>query len=256
MPGPMRLGPRGFLTEEEKANQPKVTKELLGRILGYLKPYWLQFLLVFAAILLSAVIGLQPSIITGRIVDEALVGKDLALLIKLLIAAFITMAASQIIGVLERYINSWISQRIIFDMRNQMYDHLQHMPHAFFSTEKQGDIITRMNTDIAGVSTVISGTLTNIVSNAATVITTVPPMSISSPSASTGKTTTIRGLTLPTSPVAAHWNCSWAPTPGNNGKRGMMHITKQLQQLLLVMLVMLPVGRLDKSGKAGVRATA
>ena len=173
MPGPMRLGPRGFLTEEEKANQPKVTKELLGRILGYLKPYWLQFLLVFAAILLSAVIGLQPSIITGRIVDEALVGKDLALLIKLLIAAFITMAASQIIGVLERYINSWISQRIIFDMRNQMYDHLQHMPHAFFSTEKQGDIITRMNTDIAGVSTVISGTLTNIVSNAATVITTV-----------------------------------------------------------------------------------
>ena len=101
MPGPMRLGPRGFLTEEEKANQPKVTKELLGRILGYLKPYWLQFLLVFAAILLSAVIGLQPSIITGRIVDEALVGKDLALLIKLLIAAFITMAASQIIGVLS-----------------------------------------------------------------------------------------------------------------------------------------------------------
>ena len=167
------LGPRGFLTDEEKQNMPKVTKQLLARILSYLKPYWLQFLLVFAAILLSATVGLLPSIITGRIVDEALVGKDLKLLIQLLLLAFGTMAASQIIGVLESYINAWISQRIIFDMKNQMYDHLQHMPHAFFTAEKQGDIITRMNTDISGVSTVISGTLSSIVSNAATVVTTL-----------------------------------------------------------------------------------
>ena len=167
------LGPRGFLTDEEKQHMPKVTKQLLLRILSYLKPYWLQFLLVFAAILLSATIGLLPSIITGRIVDEALVGKNLKLLIQLLLLAFGTMAASQIIGVLESYINAWISQRIIFDMKNQMYDHLQHMPHSFFTAEKQGDIITRMNTDISGVSTVISGTLSSIVSNVATVVTTL-----------------------------------------------------------------------------------
>ncbi len=173
MAGPRGLGPRGFLTDEEKQNMPTVTKELIFRILGYLKPYWLQFLLVFIAILLSAVVGLYPSIITGRIVDQALGGKDLALLIKLLLLAFGTVMASQIIGVVESYINSWISRRIIFDMKNQMYDHLQHMPHAFFTTEKQGDIITRMNTDISGVSSVISGTLTSIVSNIATVITTL-----------------------------------------------------------------------------------
>ena len=170
---PRGLGPRGFLTDEEKKNKPKVTKQLLLRILFYLKPYWPQFLLVFAAIALSATVGLLPSIITGRIVDEALLGKDMALLIRLLLMAFVTLAASQVIGVLESYINAWISQRIIFDMKNQMYDHLQHMPHAFFTSEKQGDIITRMNTDISGVSTVISGTLSSIVSNFATVVTTL-----------------------------------------------------------------------------------
>ena len=174
MPGPGRgLGPRGFLTEEEKKNMPKVNGALLGRILGYLKPYSLQFLLVFVTILLSAVVGLLPSIITGRIVDEALVGKNMRLLVQLLIMAFVTLTASQVISVLERYINAWISQRIIFDMKNQMYDHLQHMPHAFFTSEKQGDIITRMNTDISGVSSVISGTLSSIVSNIATVVTTL-----------------------------------------------------------------------------------
>ncbi len=173
MAGPGRMGPMRFLTEEEKQNMPKVTKALLVRIMSYLKPYWLQFVFVFAAILISATIGLFPSIITGRIVDEALVGKDMELLIKLLLMAFAALTVSQLVGMLENYINAWISQRIIYDMRNQMYRHLQFMPHSFFTTEKQGDIITRMNTDISGVSSVISGTLSSIVSNIATVVTTL-----------------------------------------------------------------------------------
>ncbi len=171
---PMRgLGPRGFLTDEEKANLPKVDKALIIRILSYLKPYRLQFAFVFITILLSAIVGLLPSIITGRIVDEALINKDMKLLVRLLFMAFATLAASQITGVLESYINAWISQKIIFDMKNQMYRHLQYMPHSFFTTEKQGDIITRMNTDISGVSSIISGTLSSIVSNVAIVITTL-----------------------------------------------------------------------------------
>ncbi len=175
MAGPMggRMGPRGFLTEEEKQNVPKVSWQLIKRILGYLKPYWLQFLLVFVTILISAGVGLLPSIITGRIVNEALVGKDMKLLIQLLIAAFLTLTVSQVIGVLESYINAWISNKIIYDMKNQMYGHLLSMPHAFFTTEKQGDIITRMNSDIAGVSSVISGTLTSIVRNIVIVVTTL-----------------------------------------------------------------------------------
>ena len=173
MPGMHGMGPRGFLTEEEKQSLPVVNAKLLKRILSYLKPYTLQFLLVFLTIILSSVLGLLPSIITGRIVDEALVGKDLSLLIKLLCAAFGTLIASQVIGVLENYINSWISQQIVFDMKNQMYRHLQFMPHAFFTTEKQGDIITRMNSDVGGVASVISGTLTSAVSNFCIVVTTL-----------------------------------------------------------------------------------
>ncbi len=174
MPGPMGgMGPRGFLTDEEKKNVPKVSWALIKRILSYLKPYWPQFLLVFLTILISAGVGLLPSIITGRIVNEALVGKDMKLLVQLLLAAFLTLTVSQVIGVLESYINAWISNKIIFDMKNQMYRHLLSMPHAFFTTEKQGDIITRMNSDISGVSSVISGTLTNIVRNIVVVVTTL-----------------------------------------------------------------------------------
>ena len=157
-------GPRSFLTEEEKQNKPKVTFALLKRILGYLKPYTFQFVLVFLALALSAVLGLMPSVVTGEIVDEIIsVDRSMQQLIELLLLAFTILASSQIISVLEQYINSWISQMIIRDMRNQMYDHLQHMSHSFFTTEKQGDIITRMNSDINGISSVITSVMSNIV---------------------------------------------------------------------------------------------
>ena len=176
MRGPMRIGrgPRGFLTEEEKLNKPKVTKALMLRILGYLKPYKWQFIAVFAALIVSAVLGLFPSVITGKIVDAIVSdSRNIKQLLQLVVLAFVVLSAAQVISVLEQYINSWISQKIIYDMRNQMYDHLQHMPHAFFTNEKQGDIITRMNSDINGVSSVISVMLTSLVSNVLTVATCV-----------------------------------------------------------------------------------
>ena len=134
MRGPMRIGPgpRGFLTDDEKQNKPKLTKELLARILGYLKPYKWYFLLVFAALIISAVLGLLPSIITGAIVDGIISdNRSMAMLIKLVVMAFIVLSAGQIISVIEQYINSWISQKIIYDMRNEMYDHLQHSKQCF-----------------------------------------------------------------------------------------------------------------------------
>ena len=167
------LGPRGFLTDEEKQNKPKVTKELLVRIFSYLKPYWFQLLLVLIIIVISSVVGLLPSLITAKIIDEAILGKDFELLIQLVIAAIVTLGASQIIGVLESYINGWVSQKIVYDMKDEMFEHLQTMPHSFFTSEKQGDIITRMNSDINGVSSAISSTLTSVVSNICTVVTTV-----------------------------------------------------------------------------------
>lgn len=172
-PPPRHRGPRGFLTEEEKQNRPKVTKPLIKRILSYLLPYKWQFLLVFLTLAVSAFLGLFPSVITGKIVDTIVAytgNQNIRSLVSLVILAFAVMVISEVISVLEQYTNSWISQKIIYDMRNEMYKHLQNMPHAFFTNEKQGDIITRMNSDIGGVSSVISGTLTSVVSNSLTVI--------------------------------------------------------------------------------------
>ena len=92
-------------------------------------------------------------------------GAGLSALIRLIVLTLLLYLASNLISVAETYLNSWIAQHISFDMRNQMYRHLQKMSQRFFTSANQGDIITRMTSDISGVESVVTGTFTSILSN-------------------------------------------------------------------------------------------
>ncbi len=178
-----RMGRNHYLTEEEKQQTPKMTRELLTRVFSYLKPYRKQLLLVLGCIAVSSVCSLFPSILTGSIVD-VLTGKDLggwfggglSALIRLILLSLALHFFSNLIGVGESYLNTWIAQHISSDMRNQMYRHLQRMSQRFFTSASQGDIITRMTSDISGVETVVSGTFTSILSNVITLVVAVSAM--------------------------------------------------------------------------------
>lgn len=165
--GPMRTP---FLSEEEKENQPSVTPALLKRIFSYLKPYGKQLVLVLICIAASSFLSLLPSILTGKIIDEGLINRDLKALIFFIVLSLAVTFLANLIGVAESYINTWIAQHITYDMRNQMYAHLQKMSQRFYTTNNQGDIVTRMTSDIDGVQTVIANTFTSILSNVITLV--------------------------------------------------------------------------------------
>lgn len=179
MPGPMggMGGPRGmggpggvYLTDEEKQSQPKVTWPLMKRVLGYFAPYKGRLVLIVACIIVSSALSLLPAILTGRIIDDGLIARNLQILVILVAASFGVTLLSNLIGVGNSYLNSWISQHIGYDMRASMYRHLQKMPQRFFTNNSQGDIITRMTSDISGVEQVVSENFTSIISNVITLI--------------------------------------------------------------------------------------
>ena len=167
-----RGGPMGgrYLTEEEKQQQPKVTKELLARVFSYLKPYWKHMLLVIICIAAASFCSLLPAILTGKIIDEGLLKGNISSLIFYIVLSLAVTLGSNLIGVAESYINTWIAQHITYDMRNQMFAHLQKMSQRFFTANNQGDIITRMTSDIDGVQQVVTNTFTSILSNTITLI--------------------------------------------------------------------------------------
>lgn len=156
------------MSREEKANRPVITWPFFVRVMSYLKPYWKQMILLLGAIGLAAWLNLLPAILTGRIIDEGLIGQDFNQLIWLVVQSFIVILAANLIGVAESYLSQWMAQHITLDMRNSMFQHLLKLPHHFYTTNNQGDIMTRMTSDISGVQQVITSTMTSILSNSLT----------------------------------------------------------------------------------------
>ena len=225
MEGDGAMPPRGggqqrFLTDEEKKNAPKVTGALLKRVFSYLLPYKVRLLLVFVCIALSAVCSLYPSILTGRIIDEGLIGRNIPALIRLILLSLGLTLMSNLIGVGQTYLNNWIAQHIAGDMRCQMFGHLQKMSQRFFTTVSQGDIITRMTSDISGVEGVVSGTFASILSNLITLVLAVVPL-----------------FTLPTR-LAGHtrWKLAREAQECNDEINGILNETLSVSGQLLVKL--------------------
>lgn len=128
----------GKLKFDDDEAKPDISKTLLLRIVKYFLPYWKQTLLVMIVLCITAVLGLLPPILIQHIIDRALPDKNLRLLVLLVLASLGTTVVSGLLGVLQNYLNSFISQNIVHDMKNQMYRHLQGMPLQFFSGVKQG----------------------------------------------------------------------------------------------------------------------
>jgi len=239
MPGPG--GPGGpfgrFMTEEEKANQPKVTLSLLKRVFSWLVPYTPQLLLALFCIVLSSVCNLLPSLLTGRIIDEGLIGRNLRALIFYIALSFSVTLGANLIGVAESYLNNWIAQHITFDMRNRMYKHLQQMPQSFFTTNNQGDIITRMTSDIDGVKSVITNTFSSILSNSITLIVALIAMYQKNWILATVGVLVIPLFVLPTRKAGkTRWTLTREAQEANDEINGILNETMSVSGQLLVKL--------------------
>ncbi len=227
-------GRGGFLTEEEKQNSPKITAPLLKRMFSYLIPYWKQLIVSVLAIITSSVFGVFPTILTGRIIDEGLLQQDLPVLIRLIGLSFGVLIIANLISVVESYVNVWMAENITFDMRNKMYSHLQRMSHRFFTTSKQGDIITRMTSDIGGVQSVLTGTWTNILQNLATLTVALVTMYTKSPLLATIGIVVVPLFILPTKRVGKRrWEITLESRKHNDDINQILNETLSISGQLL-----------------------
>ena len=144
----------------------------MKRIFSYLKPYKALFVLTLVIVTAVAFLNTVPSMITSKVVDGIVNGDPFGPIFKLIFIGIACVVVNQAISLIETFINSLISSNIIRDMRNEMYLHIQSMPYAFFTTEKQADIINRVTTDINDVSHTISRTAPMLLKNLMMVIAT------------------------------------------------------------------------------------
>ncbi len=167
--------------EEQKKRGRKTDARTLQRVVQAFRPYKFQVVLVIIAIILTTVLGLINPLLISAIFDNAIGGRNLRLLVTLVIIMFITPIVTGIIGVGQTYLNNVIGQKVMRDFRNKLYNHLQSMSLRFFTSTRTGEIQSRLSNDVGGVQNVVTDTATSVVSNISTALSTIIAMLFISP---------------------------------------------------------------------------
>ncbi len=165
-----------YISHDPSKGKPRVDRALLQRVLGYARPYGWMVLLVLAAIIAISLLELLPPLILRQLIDVTLPTKNMAQLNLLALALLAIPVISGLIDVGQRYLSAKVGEGIIFDLRQQMYEHLSRMALRFFTHTKSGEIISRFNNDVVGAQNAITGTIPNIVVNVVTVVSTLAIM--------------------------------------------------------------------------------
>ena len=155
-------------------------RRLVRRVLGLFRPYRAQVSLVSVAILLSSGLGVANPLLIRVVFDRALFCRagcpDLRLLSVLVAVMCCIPVVTASIGVGQTLLTNRVGQRVMQDLRDTLYGHLQNMSLRFFTETRTGEIQSRIANDVGGVQTVVTETASSIMANLVIIISTLVAM--------------------------------------------------------------------------------
>jgi ATP-binding cassette, subfamily B, bacterial len=155
-------------------------RRLIPRIARLFRAYRWQVAAVLVMILVTAGLGIAPSLLTKVVFDQALFPpsghRDLHLLYILVSVMVAIPLVSAVISVAQTYLTTVVGQRVMQDLRNRLYEHLQSMSLRFFTGTRTGELQSRLQNDVGGVQNVVTNTASSVLSNIVTVLSSVIAM--------------------------------------------------------------------------------
>jgi ATP-binding cassette subfamily B protein len=147
-----------------------VTKQRLKpgtvrRITGYARPYRLDLAVFLVAAALDAVVTVLYPVLIGVVIDKGILPKDSTVV--LTVAGIVAGLAifDAVLGVVQRYFTSRVGEGLIYDLRTQVFEHVQRQPIAFFTRAQTGSLVSRLNSDVIGAQQALTSTLSSVVSS-------------------------------------------------------------------------------------------
>ncbi len=166
--------------QEERTN---LTWPLVRRVFGYARAYRARNGLVLASILLTATLGLLPPLLLRDLIDQVLAEPSIltaaAARERLHILALGLVAVPLLSGALrvfQRRISAQVGEGIIYDLRGELYAHLQGMSLRFYTHTQAGELMSRLNNDVIGAQRAITDTFITLITNGITVVMTLAIM--------------------------------------------------------------------------------
>ena len=152
------IGPRSALSQFGNANQEpkKVNSKVFIRLLGYLKPYWLHMGIAFLLTLVESGLTLLTPYLIKVALDQHIALNDVDGLLVISLQIGLSFLAVFIVSSLQRYLVSWVSQRLLAKLRQDLFNHLQYLHLGYHDRRFFGVTVSRIINDVAEINELIS----------------------------------------------------------------------------------------------------
>jgi ATP-binding cassette subfamily B protein len=154
---------------ERRVRARDIDPKVVRRVLGYVGPYRGALIGFILTVVGSAVTTVIPALLLRSLLDKAVPQHNRNLVAVLALAAVGLALANAFLSLVQRWYSARIGEGLIFDLRVQLFDHVQRMPLAFFTRTQLGALQSRMNNDVIGAQQAVTSTLGTVVSNIITV---------------------------------------------------------------------------------------
>ena len=158
------------LTSDQSVKDAKLKPGTLKRILKYAIPYRTLFVFFFLALVVDAVLTIATPLLLKRLIDDAVIPKNGALVTQLALLVGLIAILSAVFNIVIRWWSSRIGEGLIYDLRAQVFEHVQSQSIAFFTRTQTGALITRINSDVIGAQRAFTATFSGVISNAITLV--------------------------------------------------------------------------------------
>ena len=158
------------MTADPSVKSQKLKPGTLKRIIGYASPYKKQIFFFLITVIIDAILIISTPLILRKLIDDAVIPKNAALVTQLALAVGALAILDALFNVIGRWFSSRIGEGLIFDLRTQLFSHVQQQSVAFFTRTQTGALISRLNSDVMGAQQAFTSTLSSVVSNGFTLI--------------------------------------------------------------------------------------
>jgi ATP-binding cassette, subfamily B, bacterial len=167
-----------------RANGVRAETSLGRRIVALFRPYRWRVGLIAAVILVSSGLSVVGALLIKVVFDKALFplgGPNLTLLYELVAVLIAIAIITAVLNIVQTYFTNWVGNRVMRDLRDRLFGHLERMSLAFFTRARTGEVQSRLANDVGGVQTTITETASSVVSNVVTVTSALIAMLVLSP---------------------------------------------------------------------------
>ena len=153
------------LTADQSVKNQKLKPGTISRITRFAIPYKISLIFFMITVVIDAFLIIASPLLLRKLIDDGVIPKDFELVTSLAVLVGIIAILDAVFSMIGRWFSARIGEGLIYDLRKQVFEHVQRQSIAFFTRTQTGALISRLNSDVIGAQQAFTTTLSGVVSN-------------------------------------------------------------------------------------------